>query len=200
MTRLPLLGLLLAAAPAMSGAPKHAFGTPRGTDVSALDPDNANAALYLHPPAAKPAAPVEFPELKRRADGYWDVTFGHLASFPFALPEEGAAGVPPPENPIPAAVRALDGQRVRLGGYMLPVRMEQGRVQEFLLIRSPMVCCFGSTPAPNEWVVVKMAGPGVAQQMDLPLHFYGTLHVGEIRESGVFEGLYRLDCEKVSAE
>jgi hypothetical protein len=61
-----------------------------------------------------------------------------------------------------------------------------------------MMCCYGIMPAPNEWVVVKMNGPGTVAMMDTPLNFYGTLRVGEIYEDNMFSGIYRLDGEKVS--
>jgi hypothetical protein len=97
-------------------------------------------------------------------------------------------------------VRALDGRRVCILGYMLPVALDgKGRATQFLIIRSPLVCCFGVAPAPNEWVVVTMAAGGAEAVQDVPLRFYGTLHVGESFDNGVFTGLYRLDGEKVSA-
>src|SRR5258708_1142300 len=73
-----------------------------------------------------------------------------------------------------------------------------GLVRDLLLLRNQMMCCFGRQPEPNEWVVVKMAGPGVPSKMDTPLSLYGTLHVGEMFENNVFEGLYQLDGEKIS--
>ena len=73
------------------------------------------------------------------------------------------------------------------------------RASQFLIIRSPLVCCFGVAPALNEWVVVTMAGKAAEATQDVPLRFYGTLHVGEFYEGSVFTGLYRLDGERVSA-
>jgi hypothetical protein len=137
------------------------------------------------------------PEIKQGADGYWGVSFANLASFDFTPPPENAAPKPGSKSDIPASIVALDGKRVRLSGYMLPIKMEDGLVKEFLLIRSPMMCCYGVTPKPTEWVVVKMKGKGAAPAMDVPLHFYGTLHVGVMVEQNVFTGIYRMDGEKV---
>lgn len=135
---------------------------------------------------------------KKAPDGYWSVDFGQLASFVFDLPVPGAAPTPGSVDRIPAPLRKLDGQRVRLSGFMLPIRVAGGVTTEFLIVRSPLVCCYGVTPAPNEWVCVKMIGQGVPMQMDTPLQFSGTLHVGEIFENNFFVGLYRLDADKVS--
>jgi hypothetical protein len=179
-------------------------------------------ALAAISAAADLQTPKDYPELKQGTDGYWQVDFGQLASFPFSPPP---TDVPPnravakmhpfftPEAPpvidpppaagslegIPPMVQALEGQRVRLTGFMLPTRLENGLVREFLLIRSQMTCCYGVAPAPNEWVVVAMMGKGVPQKMDLPLNLYGVLHVGAMFEDHEFSGLYRLDCEKVVA-
>jgi hypothetical protein len=61
------------------------------------------------------------------------------------------------------------------------------------------MCCYGVRPKPNEWIVVKMKGKGVVPAMDVPLNFYGTLHVGQLYEQNMFAGLYQMDGEKVSA-
>jgi hypothetical protein len=197
-----------------------------GLSAQALpNPKDPNVTLYERPPKATVApapAPENFPALKQDAAGYWQVTFQHLASFSFGqhkffddlpgissrsriallVPDESEAVVLPTEpgtsGSIPDNVRALDGKRVCISGYMLPIRMENGLVKDFLLLRNQMMCCYGRQPEPNEWVVVKMAGPGVPGKMDTPLSLYGTLHVGEMFENHVFEGLYQLDGEKIS--
>ena len=191
-----------------------------------LDPKDPNVALYERPPksaATPPPAPENFPDLKQDAAGYWQVNFQHLASFSFGrhrfnfderpkmsargkvallVPDDSEAVILPTEpgtsGPIPENVRALDGKRVCISGYMLPIRMENGLVKDFLLLRNQMMCCYGRQPEPNEWVVVKMSGKGVPSKMDTPLSLYGTLHVGEMFENHVFEGLYQLDGEKIS--
>jgi len=137
----------------------------------------------MHPPAVQTAGANEgFPALKQNPDGYWQVDFNQLAYIPVLRPpvEEGvpastrrmhllrqpdselqpAPRETDPADLIPGQVRQLDGKRVRLDGYMLPVRMENGLVKQFLAIRSPMVCCYGVTPGPNEWVVITMTGKG----------------------------------------
>jgi len=190
------------------------------------DPKDPIVTLYERPPkatAVPPPAPENFPELKQDVAGYWQVNFQHLASFSVGqqlyhfdevpknlprtrvallVPDESEAVVLPTEpgtsGPIPANVRALDAKRVCISGYMLPIRMENGLVKDFLLLRNQMMCCYGRQPEPNEWVVVKMSGPGVPSKMDTPLTLYGNLHVGEMFENHVFEGLYQLDGEKVS--
>jgi hypothetical protein len=184
---------------------------------------NPLLTLSERAPAAPPKPPDAFPALRQDADHYWLVDFRHLASFAYSpeqSPEPAPAAAakapdplfPPdsqvaaqadpaaPQDRIPARVRALDGKRVCILGYMLPVALdEKGRATQFLIIRSPLVCCFGVAPALNEWVVATMAGKGAEATQDVPLRFYGTLHVGEFYDGKVFTGLYRLDVERVAA-
>jgi hypothetical protein len=148
--------------------------------------------------AAQLAAATPDQPLKREADGFWNVNFGQLASYRLDAPAAGAVAKPGSVERIPEPLRQLDGQHVRLSGFMLPVKVEGGLATEFLIVRNPMVCCYGMMPAPNEWVCVKAPGKGVPMQMDLPLQFSGTLHVGEIYENDFFVGVYRLDADKVS--
>ena len=163
--------------------------------ASSLPPPPAIPAIAI-PPA--PLSPPAFPAVKKGADGFWRVGFEHLASFTFTAPTDPAAIPPGSVEKIPANVRALDGKRVCVSGYMLPLKMENGLVREFLLIRSPMVSCYGVVPAPNEWVVVKMKGKPTVTMMAVPLNFYGTLHIGAVYENEMFSGLYALEGEKVS--
>jgi len=179
--------------------------------------------LVLTPARAGEKTP-DFPELKQDAAGYWQVGFQHLASFSFghhkvadadtALLNRGARvallvpddsdQVELPTEPgqsgtIPDNVRALDGRRVCITGYMLPVKVENGLVKECLLLRNQMMCCYGRRPELNEWVTVRFAGAGVPSRMDTPVAFYGTLHVGEQFADRVFLGLYELSADKISA-
>jgi hypothetical protein len=136
--------------------------------------------------------------------GYYPASFALLASFPFNPPEpdpNAKPGTPPPSaaRQIPPAVKALDGQRVVVTGFMLPVKMERGLVTEILLLRDQQACCYGATPQINEFVVVKMTKGGVKAVMDTPVEFYGTLSVKEIFEDGFLANIYTLDAEMMRA-
>lgn len=154
-------------------------------------------------PAAKPAAPKIAAITAAAPDGYFRAGFDVLGSFPFNPPEADPAakpGTPPPSaaNQIPAAIKALDGKKVIVTGYMLPLKMDKGGlVTEFLLVSSPQACCYGVTPQINEFIVVKMAKAGVKSLMDTPVEFYGTLAVREVFEEGYLSNIYTLDCEKM---
>jgi hypothetical protein len=140
-----------------------------------------------------------FPPVPRHAGDYLDLTFNHLACFDFTPPTDPALQRDGERKRIPWEVIALDGQLVRVRGYMMPTTQdEDGRTTECVVVRSTLVCCFGQAPAPNEWVLVTVRPPGAVVLENTPLFFYGRLSVGEIYEHGAFAGLYRLDCTKVT--
>ena len=137
-----------------------------------------------------------------KTDGYEKVGFDRLASFTFTPPEADPAkpDLPPPSgaSQIPEKIKALNEQKVAVTGFMLPVKMEGGLVKEFLLVKDPMMCCYGVMPKLNEWVVVKMVGSGVKPLMDIPTTFEGKLRVGEMYENGYLTGLYLLEGDQLA--
>jgi hypothetical protein len=131
------------------------------------------------------------------------LSFDVLSSFPFR---------PPPHDPktpdgdselgmeqVPEAVRQLDGRRVAITGFMLPIRVKEGHVTEFLLLRDQSLCCFGTIPSMNDWIVVKAAGRGVRPLMDVPITIGGTLQVRGRFENSYLIGIYHMsDAEHLS--
>lgn len=133
--------------------------------------------------------------LSAQAEEAVAIGFDKLASFEFNAPESEAKA-PEAEAQIPARIRAYHDKKVAVTGFMLPVKMDAGLVTEFLLVKDPMLCCYGMMPKVNEWVVVKMNGKGVPPLMDVPITFEGTLSVGQIYEGGYLTGLYLLKGDR----
>jgi hypothetical protein len=123
------------------------------------------------------------------------VGFDKLASYEFTPPEDPAKAAVA-DAQIPAKVREFNDKKVAVTGFMLPVKMDGGLVTEFLLVKDPMMCCYGVMPKVNEWVVVKMVGKGVPPLMDVPITFEGTLSVGQLYEGGYLTGLYLLKGDR----
>lgn len=149
---------------------------------------------------ASAAGPANQPS---EEDGYLRLGFDRLAAYHFTAPPfDPAADVSKPlptgEEQIPAEVKAWSGRKAIVTGFILPVKMDGGLVVEFLLVKDPMMCCYGVVPNMNEWVVVKMT-KGVRPLMDVPISFYGTLTVGAMFENGYMTGIYFLDGEKMGA-
>lgn len=135
-----------------------------------------------------------------KAGGYETVGFDRLAAYEYEAPVADPAkpDEPPPSgaHQIPDQIKALDRRNVAVSGFMLPTKMEEGLVKEFLLVKDPMMCCYGVMPKVNEWIVVKMTGAGVKPLMDVPVTFEGKLLVGERFENGYLTGLYLLEGER----
>lgn len=128
--------------------------------------------------------------------------FDVLASYTFTpaeLDSSAPAGTPPPSGikQVPLQVMALNGKSVVVTGYMLPTKIDKGLVTEFLLVSSPMLCCYGQTPQVNEFVVVRMGPTGVKPVMDTPVQFIGKLIVKEMYEDGFLTNIYSLEGERM---
>jgi hypothetical protein len=124
-----------------------------------------------------------------------EVSFDRLSSYEFTAPADESKAKEA-DAQIPAQVKELDAKKVAVTGFMLPVKMHEGLVTEFLLVKDPMMCCYGVMPKVTEWIVVKMNGKGVAPLMDVPITFEGTMQVGQIYEGGYLTGLYLLKGDR----
>jgi hypothetical protein len=140
------------------------------------------------------------------AKGYKVVTLAELGNFKVADPSmlpstENTTKAWPTPTPttFPESIRALNGVEVVIPGFMMPYDEDgEGGVINFYLVRSIMICCFGQTPRLNEVVRCETAlGHPAKYYSNIPLRIYGKLTVGEIREYGQVQALYRLNVERV---
>ena len=163
----------------------------------------APAAASASGAATAPAAdPLKTPP--ENIDGYLKLGFDRLGGYKFIAPpfDPAAASDPnakPPasgEVQIPAVVKNWSGKKAIVTGYMMPTKMEKGLVTEFLLVKDPMMCCYGTVPNVNEWIIVRMK-PGIQPLMDLPISFYGELKVGAMFDNNYLTGIYLLNGEKM---
>jgi hypothetical protein len=140
--------------------------------------------------------------------GYKGVGFDLLAGYEFDLsddlllapPDKVAEAAKKTNEQIPKKVHDLDGAKVAVKGFMLPLKVDadSGLVTEFLIMRDQSMCCYGAVPKINQWISVAMTGKGVRPMMDQPVTLYGKLQVGEMRENGYLVGIYKLDGDKLA--
>jgi len=125
------------------------------------------------------------------------VEFTKLAGYEYLVPDtpntNQAAGPDVADKQIPAEVKALDRKKVSVVGYLMPLKEEEGKSTEFLLMRTQSSCCFGIAPTITELITVKAAGKGVPTIMDDLIEIQGTLKVGTVREEGYIVGVYRME-------
>lgn len=135
---------------------------------------------------------------------YLTVNFNKLASFDFVIPdehmfiEEGDAPIKDAPT-IPENIQKLDGEKVAVTGFMLPLKVENGLVTELLLMRDLSMCCYGTVPEINEWISLKAkdAESGFKPYNDQAVTFFGNLKVGEVRENGYLVGIYEMTAERM---
>ncbi len=103
------------------------------------------------------------------------------------------------EKQIPDKVKQIDGEKVAITGFMLPIDVDKGKVRRFLLMKSTMSCCFGVAPRINELVYVESPKERKIQAvMDMPITVFGKLSVSQqFREDLMLMGVYQLELDKV---
>lgn len=127
------------------------------------------------------------------------LNFDDLADFDYTPPtlEEIENGTERPEQ-VPAEVLAYDKRIVEIEGYMIPIEVEKGKVQSFILSRTLSGCCFGDMPNIQEWVDVKMEEGQDADYIPYaPVLVIGKISVGEQVDEYGITSLYRMTAESV---
>jgi hypothetical protein len=128
--------------------------------------------------------------------GYAKVHFSQLAGFKYRLPAQPVpAGEAPPDAlaQVPEVIRRLDGRKVVLSGFMLPLKLENGFATEFFLLSNSSLCCYGITPEMNEWIHVRMRDEGLPAVQDVPVFLAGKLRVQARWEGGYLTGIYEME-------
>lgn len=117
-------------------------------------------------------------------DGVTMVDFEFLGGFDY---ENGGV--------VPEKVKELDGKRIEIQGFMLPIDFEDSVVTSFMLLNNQMGCCFGVLPRVNDFVYAELPeGKTTKFMIDTPLTVTGTL---EITDRNLVGGIYSLTTEKV---
>ena len=98
----------------------------------------------------------------------------------------------------PPIVAELDGQTVRIGGYVVPLDFDATTVKEFLLVPFVGACIHVPPPPPNQIVYVTSA-----KGIDIKGTFEPVYVTGQIKTAGQFTGLaetgYTLTADRVEA-
>ena len=103
----------------------------------------------------------------------------------------------PSEAPT-LVVKELDGKRVRIGGYIVPLDFEATRVTEFLLVPFVGACIHVPPPPANQIIYVKAERGFDVQGTFDPVWVTGILKV-TTEFTGLAEAGYRIEAERVEA-
>lgn len=127
--------------------------------------------------------------------------FDKLSAFPYELYEvysetNSGRAMLASHDSIPPQIKAYDGKRISITGYILPLRTRRGVVTEFLLLRDQGTCCFGAQAQINHFIRVVFPA-GIRPGDPVPWKVSGTIRVGETYVQGYLTGIYQLDAESV---
>jgi hypothetical protein len=84
---------------------------------------------------------------------------------------------------FPDAVKGLNGKRVRVNGYMMPLETS-ARQSHFVLLGYPPDCPFHLNPAPTQFIEVRLGTPIAVDNRVRTIE--GMLVLGGADESGIF--------------
>jgi hypothetical protein len=98
---------------------------------------------------------------------------------------------------LPETLRALEGKRVTLVGFLMPL-YEFTDIRQFALVGSHWSCCFGRPAGLNGTFNVTLAADQKSLENTLePLRVVGTFRAKEVRESGYLLSIFSLDDAQV---
>lgn len=174
----PLLLVVLAVGCGKQQATPTASTGERAVDAAESRPVPAPPPAVVAPPAPNDASKVR------------DISFDDVK-----LPLE--KGDPYTPDILTDAVKALEGQNVRIRGYILPSFQQRG-IEQFVLVRDNMECCFGPGALLHDCVVVRMQ-PGKSTDFSIrPVAVTGTFRIEELKgPGGQHLAVYGIDGERV---
>jgi uncharacterized protein len=184
--------LLLASLISFGIAPSHAADAPLALTWAALIPADK--------PQTRPPKPF-FAGATPTVPGPSDPgAAGHTQQAPSGDAKwmSGVSKTPATNSPAPV-VADLNGKRVRLGGYVVPLDFDATKVTEFLLVPFVGACIHVPPPPANQIVYVK-----ATQGITLKGQFDPVYVTGVLSTDGQFTGLadtgYSLAAEAVDAK
>ncbi len=117
-------------------------------------------------------------------EGYQRINFTRdIAKKGFVL-EEGVTRVN-------ADVRALDGKKIFLKGYMYPTRQTKN-IESFVLVKDNLECCFGGQPKQSDMILVKMQKGKTVEFTTGLIAIAGVFHSEKAQQSGDLVPVYEL--------
>jgi hypothetical protein len=167
--------LLLAAIASGCGSPAEPARPPVATASGAVAASPENAG----PPAPPGSKEVDRDTLVDRS--FDDLKFDILPDAPFE------------RSMLTPANEALDGQLVRIRGYILPTAQKRG-IKQFVLVRDNQECCFGPGAALYDCVLVSMVEGASAEFSIRPVAVEGRLRIEEFLDpDGVTRAIYQME-------
>ncbi|MBL9125332.1 MAG: DUF3299 domain-containing protein [Planctomycetaceae bacterium] len=173
-------------------SPAAAPETTAAATSAALPADPRGGAT---PPAAAAPPPPSRPRAastaRRKPGEVQEITFDDI-KFPMEKEDPFKRELLTPQ------IVALDGQPIRIRGYILPSFQQTG-ITQFVLVRDNLQCCFGPGAALFDCIIVEMR-PGKSTDYTVrPVSVEGKFTLAELvnPDDGKHLAIYHLDGEKV---
>jgi uncharacterized protein len=97
----------------------------------------------------------------------------------------------------PESLKNLDGKKVRVPGFMVPLEDNMRKVTTFLLVPSPQACIHVPPPPPNQMVLVEgREEQNIEVRSYVPIWTYGTLHIQKKRHQ-YGESTFQISVDRV---
>jgi hypothetical protein len=183
------LGLLVLALPfVLTGCNDlAASSTPRDSTATDQQQEEKKSPTAPRQPL-RPGAKTKV--LSRAGDRSYDKTFDNLR---FDI----QPGDPFHRTMLPENITAMDGQRIRIRGFILPTAQKRG-IKTFVLVRDNQECCFGPGAALYDCILVQMQPGKTAEFSIRPVAVDGIFSINEVvGPDGKHLAIYRLDAESV---
>jgi hypothetical protein len=166
---------------------------PAAAGSSANDPLNTTITTAANSSAAQPRTKLR-PGAKTKAlpaagDRSYDKTFDDLRF-------DMTVGAPFHRSMLTKQIEALNGQKIRIRGYILPTPQRRG-VRQFVLVRDNQECCFGPGAALYDCILVEMQPGKTAEYSIRPVAAEGVFKIQEIAIGGKHLAVYHMDAELV---
>ena len=106
---------------------------------------------------------------------------------------------------IPKEIQALNGQKVAIKGFVIPLANSDGQTtKEFLFADELVSCLFCAMLGYDQWMVGNTVDPKgfdiKDDDFEEAITIYGTLEVGPKFEEGEFVGIYRIKADSFEVE
>lgn len=161
---------------------------PPADSVSATTATAAKASQAKPKPKLMPGARTRV--LEAAGDRDYDKTFDDLR---FDI----EVGEPFQRKMLPESIEAMNGQPIRIRGFILPTPQKRG-IKQFVLVRDNQECCFGPGAALFDCILVEMNQGQTAEYTIRPVAVTGEFGIEEfVGPDGKHLAIYRIAGEMV---
>lgn len=144
----------------------------------------SKAALASQP---KPRPGAKTVVLAKAGDQSYDKTFDDLR-FEMAVGDRFIRSM------LTKEIEALDGEKIRIRGYILPLAQKHG-IRQFVLVRDSQECCFGPGAALFDCIFVEMQDGSTADFTIRPIAVEGKFNVRVTEVGGKQLAIYQMDAQ-----